>query len=178
MCFYDRERIAILNERKKKWKSIFCQRRILNFQNPSAGKEGKRKFLLWINIIIRIQIWNFWFSSVFFISFYYYFPLSLFWRLLPRGFHLICCFCVKSITIGNCQSSYSCFSVSRARVFEIVIQYSWFCKSLNLADWGGELSFFGAIHLKINMRIGISISIRSMATKFVQQLHLDWQDGD
>ena len=163
MCFYDRERIAILNERKKKWKSIFCQRRILNFQNPSAGKEGKRKFL---------------FSSVFFISFYYCFPLSLFWRLLPRGFHLICCFCVKSITIGNCQSFYSCFSVSRARVFEIVIQYSWFCKSLNLADWGGELSFFGAIHLKINMRIGISISIRSMATKFVQQLHLDWQDGD
>ena len=37
---------------------------------------------------------------------------------------------------------------------------------------GGEFSFFQGIHIKIDIKINISISIRPMTTKFGRQLHL------
>ena len=50
------------------------------------------------------------------------------------------------------------------------------CKSafliLKMADWGGEFSFFQDIYVRIDIRIDISISIRSMTTKFGKQVHV------
>ena len=37
---------------------------------------------------------------------------------------------------------------------------------------GGEFSFFQVIHIKIDIKINISISIRPTTTKFGRQLHL------
>ena len=50
------------------------------------------------------------------------------------------CICVKRKTLCNylCSSS---FSVSRTWDFGIVNQYSWFQKSCNMTDRGGELNF-------------------------------------
>ena len=59
------------------------------------------------------------------------------------------------------------------RDFGIVNRYSWFWKSLNMADWGGEYRFFWDIHVRTDKRVDISISARYMATKFGKQLHLD-----
>ena len=41
-----------------------------------------------------------------------------------------------------------------------------------MADRGAEFSFFQGIHVRIGVRIGISISIRHMITKFGKQVHL------
>ena len=41
-----------------------------------------------------------------------------------------------------------------------------------MADQGGDFSFFQGIHLRIDIRMGISISIRPMITKFGMQVHL------
>ena len=41
-----------------------------------------------------------------------------------------------------------------------------------MADRGEEFSFFQDIHVRIDIRIDISISIRPMTTKFGKQLHL------
>ena len=41
-----------------------------------------------------------------------------------------------------------------------------------MADWGGELSFFQDIHVRTDIRIDISISIRPMASKFGKEVHL------
>ena len=41
-----------------------------------------------------------------------------------------------------------------------------------MADRGGEFSFFQGIYVRIDIRIDVSISIRSMVTKFSKQLHL------
>ena len=38
-----------------------------------------------------------------------------------------------------------------------------------MADRGGEFSFFQGIYVRIDIRIGISISIRPMTTKFRKQ---------
>ena len=39
-------------------------------------------------------------------------------------------------------------------------------------DRGGEFNFFQGIHLRIDIIINISISIRPMITKFGKQVHL------
>ena len=41
-----------------------------------------------------------------------------------------------------------------------------------MSDRGGELTFLQDIHVKIGIRIVISISVRSLATKFGKQVHL------
>ena len=41
-----------------------------------------------------------------------------------------------------------------------------------MVDRGGELSFFQGIHVRIGIRSDISISIRTMITKFGKQVHL------
>ena len=41
-----------------------------------------------------------------------------------------------------------------------------------MRDQGGELSFFQNIHVKIDIRIDISILIGTMHTKFGKQVHL------
>ena len=41
-----------------------------------------------------------------------------------------------------------------------------------MADEGGEFSFFQGIHMRIDIRIDISISIRPMITKFDKKVHL------
>ena len=41
-----------------------------------------------------------------------------------------------------------------------------------MADWGSEFSFLHVIHVRIDTRIDISISIRSMNTKFGKHVHL------
>ena len=41
-----------------------------------------------------------------------------------------------------------------------------------MTDGSGELGFFQGIHVKIDIRIDISISIRPMTTKFGKQVHL------
>ena len=41
-----------------------------------------------------------------------------------------------------------------------------------MEDGGGEFSFFQDIQVKIDIMIATSISIRPMATKFYQKIHL------
>ena len=41
-----------------------------------------------------------------------------------------------------------------------------------MADRGGEFSFFQGIHVRIDIRIDVSISVRPMNTKFGKQLYL------
>ena len=41
-----------------------------------------------------------------------------------------------------------------------------------MAYRGGELSFFQGIHVRNDIRIDISISVRPMTTKFDKQVHL------
>ena len=64
------------------------------------------------------------------------------------------------------------FSASRVLDFGIVNRYSWFWNSLNMVDWGSEFSFFRSIHVRIDMKIGVAISIGLMTTKFDEQVHL------
>ena len=69
-----------------------------------------------------------------------------------------------------CFSS-SRFSASRVRDFEFVNGYTLFWIPLNMANWGGEFSFFQGIHVRIDIRIYISISLKPM-TEFGKQIHL------
>ena len=41
-----------------------------------------------------------------------------------------------------------------------------------MADRGGEFNFFQGIHVRTDIRIDISISIRPMTIKFGKQVHL------
>ena len=41
-----------------------------------------------------------------------------------------------------------------------------------MADRGGECSFFQGIHVRTDIRIDISISMRPIITKFGKQVHL------
>ena len=41
-----------------------------------------------------------------------------------------------------------------------------------MADQGSNFSLFQDMHLRINVRIGISISIKPMITKYGKQVHL------
>ena len=42
-----------------------------------------------------------------------------------------------------------------------------------MADRGGEFSFFSSTHVRIDIRIDISISIRPVTTKVDKQIHLE-----
>ena len=42
-----------------------------------------------------------------------------------------------------------------------------------MTDQGDEFSFFQCIHVKVDIRIDISISIKVMTTKFGRQVHLE-----
>ena len=57
--------------------------------------------------------------------------------------------------------------------FEIVNRYSWFWMSLTMVDRGSEFSFFRCIHVKIDIRIDIFISIKPTASKFGKQVYLE-----
>ena len=87
------------------------------------------------------------------------------------------CVCVKHIMLCHCVCSSSSlssfrFSASRVRDFGIVNRYSWFWKSLNMADWGGEFSFIQSINVKNGVRIDISIFIIPMTTELSELVHL------
>ena len=45
-----------------------------------------------------------------------------------------------------------------------------------MADWDCEFNFFQGIHVKIDIRIDISISIRPMTIKFGRQIHLEQKE--
>ena len=78
------------------------------------------------------------------------------------------CVCVKRIMLWNClySPSPSYFSDSRIQNFGNVNRYSWYWKSLNIVDGGGEFSFFQGIQVRSDIGIDISISITPMTTKF------------
>ena len=81
---------------------------------------------------------------------------------------------MKHIMFCKCLLSFSsCFSARCIWNIGIVNQYMWFWKSLNLVNQSCAFSFFWDIHVRINERIYISISIRPMTTKFGKQLHLE-----
>ena len=82
---------------------------------------------------------------------------------------LLHCNCLCST---SSLSSFACYSVSRIRNFGIVNWYSWFRKSVNMADQGGALSFFQSIHARTDITIDIFISIRPMTAKFGKQVHV------
>ena len=64
-------------------------------------------------------------------------------------------------------------SVSRVRDFGILSRYFWFWNSLNIANWGGGFSLFRDIHVRIYIRIDISISIGAVTTTFGDEVHLE-----
>ena len=81
------------------------------------------------------------------------------------------CMCVKRITLCNCLCSSSHrFSASASGTSE--------CKSvfliLKISQYGRSrrFSFFQVIHVRIDIRINISISIGPMITKFGKQVYL------
>ena len=55
----------------------------------------------------------------------------------------------------------------------IVNRCSWFWEALSLVDRGYEFSFVLGIHVRIDIRIDISIPIVPMITKFSMQVHLN-----
>ena len=89
--------------------------------------------------------------NVLFGRYYYIFSLVdvhlYFFRVIPHLNLLLsltvkCCVCVKRITLGSCLY----FSASRVEDFRIVNRYSWFWKSLNMADRGCGFSFCWGFH--------------------------------
>ena len=56
-----------------------------------------------------------------------------------------------------------------SRDFWIINQYSWFYKSHNMSNWGNKFSFFQGIHVIIDVRTDISISMTYH--------HQIWQSG-
>ena len=77
--------------------------------------------------------------------------------------------CVKRIMSCNCLLSSSHFSASHVRVFRSVNRYSRCWKSLNVADRQVEFSFLWDIHVRIDIKIDISISINSIAAFHTQR---------
>ena len=74
---------------------------------------------------------------------------------------IIFCFCLKSISFAIAiipsSSSFSQLFLN----FGIVNWYSWFSKSLNMAERGDEFNFLRDIHIRIDIRADNSISIRT-----------------
>ena len=60
---------------------------------------------------------------------------------------------------NSTSPSSSRFSTRRVWDFGDVNWYSWFEKSLNRPDWGGELSFFHGIHVRTDIKIDISLRL-------------------
>ena len=71
-----------------------------------------------------------------------------------------------------------CSSAHLFRDFGIVNRYSWFWKSFNMLDRSGEFSFFRGIHVSIDVRIDISISIRPMQVQAGTSRRLDWNEAN
>ena len=102
-----------------------------------------------------------------------YISLNIVNHIIETDFLGLFCVCVKRIKLCNCLCSSSPsfrFSASRDLDFKIINQYSW---SLSMADRGSEFSFFSGIHVRTEIRIGISIFIRPMTTKFGKEVHLE-----
>ena len=55
---------------------------------------------------------------------------------------------------------------------QLPVFFFFFQKSRNMADRDGEFRFFQDVHVRIDIRIGISRFIRPMTTKFEKQVHL------
>ena len=95
-------------------------------------------------------------------------------------FYVIRFYCVfeKRITLCNClcsaSSRLSHFSASGSRDLGFVNRYSWFWKFLNMVDRVGESSFFRGLHVRSDIRIDISVSIKFMTTNLLlgKQVHL------
>ena len=86
----------------------------------------------------------------------------------PKSPQTSCCICFISITLCNCLNS-----VHFLRDFGIVNWHFWIWKSLNMANRGREICFIQVIHVRIDIRIYIFISIRPMITKVCKQIHLE-----
>ena len=85
------------------------------------------------------------------------------------------CIAITCVILHLSLSSFSCYSASRIRNFGIVNRYSWFGKSVNMADQRGALGFFQGIHAITDITIDIFISIRPITTKFgKQKFWLKW----
>ena len=95
------------------------------------------------------------------------------WQPLYR-FYFFYYFCMKRMTLYSVLcSSYCYFSANRVNDFGIVNRYSWCWKSHYMAYQGGKFNFSQGVHVRINIRIDISNSIRPMTTKFGKPLHLE-----
>ena len=79
--------------------------------------------------------------------------------------------CIYFAKFEFCFLVFSCFSACHIQDFGIVNWYSWF-KNLAIVDRGDELSIFQGIHVRFDIRIDISTSIRPMIPKFGKQVHL------
>ena len=80
---------------------------------------------------------------------------------------------MKRIVLYLCSSS-SRFSATRVREFGILNPYFWFWKSLSMAKRDSKVSFFRGNHVKIGIRIDISISIRSLTPNVaIRYVHLE-----
>ena len=94
----------------------------------------------------------------------------LFFVLVRKVF----CVCVKRITLCSCPSSCSfpsCFSASRVRGFQLWIGIP----SFKISQYGGssgDFSFFQVIHVRVDIGIDISISIKPTTTKFGKKVRL------
>lgn len=74
------------------------------------------------------------------------------------------CVCVKCTTFCDCLCSSSCcFPASSVQDFRIINRYPWFW---NLLIWWFEGLKFSGFYVRIDVRIGIIISMRHMITKF------------
>ena len=122
--------------------------------------------------------------SVRFYLFHFYFYFTNFsiidheirgsWLSMERN-KLCWTFCVwvKCKTLCHClYSSPSCFSACDIWNFGIVNLCSWFKKSGNMADWGGEFSISQGNQVRFDIKFYISITIKPMITKFSKQVHL------
>ena len=86
---------------------------------------------------------------------------------------VVCCICGKAIPLYSCLCIFSSrFPGSPVRDSGIVNRYSWFWGSVKVGDRGGEFTFFQSIHVRTDIRIHFSISIRHITTTFDKQVHL------
>ena len=91
-----------------------------------------------------------------------------------------------NVSLSNCLGVRETHNALQLPVFFF---FSFFCESykglrncksvfpiLKISQYGGSrqwAKFFQVLHAKIDIRIDISISIRSMTTKFGKQVHLE-----
>ena len=85
---------------------------------------------------------------------------------------------ILSILIAFCvclKRLFFMFLLSASRVGDFITLnwYSWFWKFVNMVNQGGGFSFFQGVHVRIDIKTDISISIRPTTTKFGKQIHLE-----